>query len=453
MTGVHSQIIRGVFRIFNDDRGVVAILFAAALVPVAFAVGAAVDFGRALAVKSQLQTIVDAAALAGASVDVREKGSTEAAANRMKRAESIFDLNKTQITIANDVYRQAIPSEQSMLVTATASVPTTLTSIITPKLDITAQARATYATGTAAPLCMLSLNKSADETMKVWGTADLLAPGCAVQSHSSSQVGMVSGGSATAQATHFCSVGGSSGSGFDPKVENDCTPVEDPYAALYNDAALAAAGINVKVGCSYNSMLRLRNDTMFDAGSQNSVVAFCGGITVKAGATATFGPGVYKIFNEFRIESGATVIATDATFYFANSNQVVGTKDGFLTVIGGGNLELSAPSTGPLAGIAILQPTVSNYTGGSTPALTHTIIGGGSVNIYGTIYTPQAKVRMTGNGTINDKSDYFSIAADFIELEGNGQLYIQAGADAVAYGYPGMTIAGGLGGDPASLLE
>ncbi len=455
MARVHSQASRKMLRFANDDRGVVAVLFAASLIPVILGVGAAIDFGRALTVKSQLQTIVDAAALAGASVDVKNKGSTEAAAHRMKRAEGLFDLNKLQVTIAHDVSRQAVPSEQSMLVRATATVPATFTSIIRPKIEITVTARATYSSGMAAPLCMLSLNKTVDEAFKVYGTADIIAPECAVQSHSTSPVGMVSGGSATATATHFCSAGKHSGSGFSPKVEDDCTPVEDPMLGKYEPAALAASGINVSAGCNHTSALRHRSGTtIYDASTTGGVYVFCGGIQVSSGATVEFEPGVYVLYNYIGFGSGSNVIASSGvTFYLGHPSMMPGTNlnQGRMDVQGGANLHLVAPTTGPLAGMAIVQPYADSSKSGSIA--TNTIIGGGVINVVGSIYTPQSKLRITGNGTINDTSDYFSVIADIIEVEGNGQLNIRAGADTQVHGQPGMAVAGGIGGEPATLLE
>ncbi|MEE9589843.1 MAG: hypothetical protein V3V97_17690, partial [Hyphomicrobiaceae bacterium] len=77
---------------------------------------------------------------------------------------------------------------------------------------------------------------------------------------------------------------------------------------------------------------------------------------------------------------------------------------------------------------------------------TNTIIGGGNIHIVGIFYTPQAKLRITGNGDINANSDYFSMIADFIELEGNGVLRIQASGDNIVAGMPIMESVS-MGGD------
>ena len=56
--------------ITDDRRGSVAQIFALALIPVAFMAGAAIDYTRSVAERSELQVAVDAAVLAGAPVAV-----------------------------------------------------------------------------------------------------------------------------------------------------------------------------------------------------------------------------------------------------------------------------------------------------------------------------------------------------------------------------------------------
>ena len=53
-------------QIAQDRRGSVAQIFALALIPVAFMAGAAIDYTRSVAERSELQVAVDAAVLAGA---------------------------------------------------------------------------------------------------------------------------------------------------------------------------------------------------------------------------------------------------------------------------------------------------------------------------------------------------------------------------------------------------
>src|SRR5215207_9121198 len=65
-------------QIAHDRRGSVAQIFALALIPVAFMAGAAIDYTRSVAERSELQVAVDAAVLAGAK-DASQTWTTTAA--------------------------------------------------------------------------------------------------------------------------------------------------------------------------------------------------------------------------------------------------------------------------------------------------------------------------------------------------------------------------------------
>jgi Flp pilus assembly protein TadG len=55
---------RGLRSFLKEVKGNVAILFATAIIPVALGAGAAIDYGRALAVRARMVDAADAAALA-----------------------------------------------------------------------------------------------------------------------------------------------------------------------------------------------------------------------------------------------------------------------------------------------------------------------------------------------------------------------------------------------------
>ena len=63
-------------RLVADRRGVVAVVFALTLLPLLTAVGAAVDYSRAAAVRVDLHSAVDAAALAIGRAPI-ELGTTD----------------------------------------------------------------------------------------------------------------------------------------------------------------------------------------------------------------------------------------------------------------------------------------------------------------------------------------------------------------------------------------
>ena len=443
----------------EHDGGSVAVIFGVAVLPLTLIIGMAVDYGRAYTVKTHIQAAADAAALGAASVEGDVSDPIAAMRTKIKRyemAQKIFQSNVATLKGGATITPQVKQTAESITVTAMASVPPTFTSPISSSYEVSADSSAMFGSGKAKtyPLCMVALNGQSPDTFKAWGTAQLVAPECAVHSASMNMSGMVTGGTANATAAQFCSAGGHSGSGFSPAVEDNCKSSADPYENKYTLAALKAQGVNLAAGCNEMSTPRLRSGTTtFNAGG--GVYVFCAGIRVQAGATAVFKPGTYVFYNYVGFGSGSVIQASEGvTFVLADTAWMGGVKEAVLDVQGGANLNLKAPTSGPLAGVAIMQPSVMGYTGGTTPAATHTVIGGGVVNVEGIVYMPQSKLRVTGNGTINDTSKYFSVVADFIELEGNGVLNIIAGADVTVTGMPEMASTGdGKGVKPAQLLQ
>jgi len=62
--------------------------------------------------------------------------------------------------------------------------------------------------------------------------------------------------------------------------------------------------------------------------------------------------------------------------------------------------------------------------------------GGGRVNLVGVIYAPEWRINISGNGEINQDSQFFAMVADDFYMEGNGRLWIRS--DAAAAGMPDL---------------
>jgi Flp pilus assembly protein TadG len=416
----------------QDRRGSVAPIFAAFLVPAVMVIGLAVDYGRATNAQIALQRATDAAALAAAVA----KSDPQAAAI------ASFTANTSENELVAGARPVVKVSSDGVQVSSAVDYQTTFASVFAETIPVTASASAKAATTAApsVPVCLLALSKS-PEAMKFWGTSDLIAPNCAAYSNSTAGNGLVTGGSGKATAALFKVAGGYSGTGFSPAPIGNAPALPDPYAGKFTEAWLSANGIQVPTTCYATKTTTVRRDTTFTSGGTNKAIRFCGGLQVSANASAIFQPGVYIIDGTFDVQSGGWLIARkDVTIILGGNSG----NYGVLTVQGGGYIELSAPTSGPLAGMAIIQPTVQGYANQAQPLVTHTIIGGGRKDIVGMIYLPQAKLRVTGNGGINDglpqyfPSSHFGVVADFVELEGNGALYLRARSDHVTAQMPPM---------------
>lgn len=141
----------------NDDRGAVAVLFAIMLVPLVAAMGAGVDYARAVQFRSALQAITDDAALAGASAYVISSPAgqtlgTTAATNYMNNAITALATNNgVSFTVTpGTTSSNGTVTAFTMTVKATAAVPTTLMSLWQRSMPISTTAVATNPIVTAS---------------------------------------------------------------------------------------------------------------------------------------------------------------------------------------------------------------------------------------------------------------------------------------------------------------
>lgn len=128
----------------RDERGNVAVIFAAALLPVLMFIGSAVDYGHALMTKSTLNAALDSAALAGAREYIATYGdidASKAAAERYFKQNYVgnssnvanADDSGEDLEGANSDYRLVVSiDEEARLLTATATtkVPTAFMGVI-----------------------------------------------------------------------------------------------------------------------------------------------------------------------------------------------------------------------------------------------------------------------------------------------------------------------------------
>jgi Flp pilus assembly protein TadG len=115
-----GRLARVVSAFAADRRGVVAILFVLALVPIVAAGGAAVDLSRAYTVKQRLGNALDAAGLAVGSTS----GLSDNELNTL--AQKYFDANYPAEELGVPATPQLTISDSEIVLTATADIDTTL---------------------------------------------------------------------------------------------------------------------------------------------------------------------------------------------------------------------------------------------------------------------------------------------------------------------------------------
>lgn len=376
----------------GEQRGAVAITFAAALVALIGFSGASIDGARALNARTSLQDAADAAALASVS-------ALEADQNQQTQiARDVFAANLT-------LQKSGITSTPTVTVdgdTVNVSASATVETFMLGVINISDVAVAASATGKKprdlGKACVLALDSSKDQALALDGGARLSATGCVVHSNSNSDTALSAGGTTNATADAHCAVGNYEGAGFVPTPYSRCMRVPDPFADL--------AGPD-PAGCDYTNKRFTHGAHVATPGT------YCGGITFLAHAEVTLSPGVYIIKDgSLRAHSNSTVTGDGVVFYLTGSGA-------FLDIKSGSNLTLTAPTAGLYAGFVFMQDRNSSV------GETSKVAGGGSISIVGAFYLPTQTLDIGGGGDISATSPFMPIVANDIKIHGNANLSVK----------------------------
>ena len=268
----------------------------------------------------------------------------------------------------------------------------------------TISARAVALQGVAGNDCVLALDTGASASTFGNGTTDvnLVACGLAVNSNSSSALNLVGGATMTADSASI--VGGYVDSGqatitTTHGIKTGADAVANPYGSMT---------IPPFSGC--NSLSLSPHATTSVSGG----ATFCNGFSLNAGMTLNLSDGVYVIDRgSLTVNGGATLNVNNATVILTSST---GSNYATATINGGANVTVTAPTTGPTAGMAFWQDanapkgTVDKFAGGATQ------------NIEGAVYLPNQIISFAG-GT-QTGGGCIQLVADEIRFVGNSNLEI-----------------------------
>jgi Flp pilus assembly protein TadG len=195
----------------------------------------------------------------------------------------------------------------------------------------------------------------------------------------------------------------------------EAPPVVDPFGPFGRNLQPPLAGT-----CDVNGQTNVKRDMVLTPGR------YCGGIRVN-GATATFAPGLYVIYNgDLDTIGQASLVGEGVTFVLTGStaNQI-----GSMNFSGGTHLDLAAPAAGtPWAealgyeGILFYQD--QNATAKLSNGGDNLLLGGTVARLDGTAYFPRQTLMYTGGAELEDgclmlvaRQVYFRGNAEFMQTD------------------------------------
>ncbi len=399
---------------FADDRSGAVAVMAALLFPVlvgGMALGAEASYWYLS--QRKLQQASDLAAYA-AAVQLRsgrsESDLTAAAADMAEASD--FRPGDDTLILSHPPTSGLRAGSAKAVEVALARQQTRFFTLIyaTDPIDISARAVAEVRGGGNA--CLLSLDPTAGGAITVAGSTEVTFDGCDVATNSNAgNAFQMQGGKAEFTAGCVHSVGGVSVTSdltlttcASPNVQ--APPISDPYADLAEPLTVGTC-TSASIGSNKGTTTVAPTET-HPLGMK--VRRYCGGLDIKG--DTVFEPGLYIVDGgTLRINASTNVTGSGVTFFLTNGAT--------LAFNGGANLDLSAPTSGPLAGMLF-------YADRDDVGAQHSINGNAGSRLNGAVYLPSSDLDYRGN--YSGANGCTQIVARRVTFSGNSSLTVNCSA-------------------------
>jgi hypothetical protein len=361
----------------TPKRGFVLVVMMASTVLLLSLVGLAIDTGRLHLVKARMQTAADAAAFgavqarnADGSSDVVSVARTNAAANGFSHGQ-----NGVTVTVNNPPASGYYTGDATAVEAVIHQDVGTMFMVVAgfPTMGVTA--RGVSHRG-ASPNCVYALDASASPALSASGGATVQV-NCGVVVDSSSNTAVTATGGARISATSVSIVGNYTASGGGVVLPTPVVhaPVEsDPFAAVAPPTVGSCTATNYSI-------------TSGQVASMPGGV-YCGGISVSGGARLTLSGGTYVLKGGGLTVAGNSYLTGDGVLLYNTYGG--GYSYGAVSLSGQATVSLSAPTSGPRAGILFFQDRslASN--------IASTVSGGATSKFVGALYFPTTSLSYSG---------------------------------------------------------
>jgi Flp pilus assembly protein TadG len=423
-----KRFIFGLWRqvrgLMTDRSGGAMMLMGLALPAMLGMVAAGVDVGTWYQFRREMQTSVDAGAIA-AGYEVAKASTTavrNAAALTEATSNGYVNTAPASLAIASPPTTGGYVGNTSAVeVNLSAPKDLYLASIILNQ-DVTINTRSVALVTSDGEACVLALNSSASQAVQFTGNNTSNFITCWVAANSTANNAIDFAGSAVVAVDGLWTPGYYSMTGNNAQLNDTYAPrtrsfpLADPYANL--TISPSVAGIPSLGGC---------NQTSFSVAAHATVTmspgVYCSGIDLRG--TAHLTPGTYYVDRgDFTANSGAVVdcpTCTDGagvTIVMTRTTSTV-SQIGQISINGGSTVTLTAPNSGVYDGLVFYQDRRANSCVNGT---CNVMNGGATMNISGAIYAPKQKVDFAGNNGVSS-SNCVRIISDTVVFTGSSTVH------------------------------
>src|SRR5687767_11153823 len=409
----------------SNRRGAILVLVAAALVAVFGVLVLVIDHGNIQYRKRMAQAAADAGARAGANEVYRNRpaGEIEPAVLRETSRNGFTHGVNATVTVVYPTTSVNSPGSNYVQVTVERALSNNFASIL-GITSSTIRARAVGGLGSANTSCLTITEPSADEALYV-KSGFLTTVDCGIMVNSSGANAVYVFPNGEIDADYVAVVGG-------PTTQS--TGIIGPYAT---GVPLPPTGPDPlshlqmpEVGACNGTYGEYANFN----GTALSPGVYCGGIGITHGGTVTFAPGMYILAGGGLYLKGATVIGNGVTFVNTNApvanggaanygvpNAVSSEDNTAIEIETNTNLQFTAMTTGPLAGILIFADPAAGLPG---VKYTNYLYSSSETALLGGIYAPNEGIEakshslLTLNGPVVVRSLKITTGQERIVING-----------------------------------
>ena len=261
---------------------------------------------------------------------------------------------------------------------------------------------ATASTAGLTPLCVLISGSNGAKLLNIKDSSQMKAPACLV--HSNRDI-LVEGGNITAASVQAVTTAGGS---ISPSASTGAAPIDDPFADLdlERDPALGAL-------CS---PMELANRVKVSSGVHYVQAGrHCGGIEAYGAARVVLAPGEHFFLQgALVVKEDARLEGQDVVLFFDTMSKFDFTDRALVS--------LDGRKTGPYAGIVM---------GAMRDNRQDFVISADHVeSLLGVIYVPSARLIVDGDADVARDSAWTVIVAKEMQMKGAPSLFINANYDA-----------------------
>lgn len=397
------------------DEGQALVFVALGMMTLLLAAGLGVDVGYLHYQKEQMQKAADAGALAGASaLAYSDLTLATIAAKNDTKANGFQDQNNgVMVTVHNPPKTIGDPfaSDPNAVEVIVAQARPTFFMKVLGLGTVPVSARAVASLGSSSS-CIFIMDPSDGQSFLVHGNVSVNSS-CGIQINSTASNALrVDGASGSVTVSgNGLGIGVRGGyscagpcANFHPTPVTGIPPVKDPLLNYAAPNPGTCTYMGSQVGTKYTSLT-----------TTNGTAVICGRISLTGQQSVTFGTGTYILEGGMSLAGGSSVSGSNVTFY-VTQNLPTYPYSG-ISMTGNSAANLSAPTTGSLAGILFFQDRTIPTSLASSAA--STFDGTNGSILTGALYFPTTNLVYKGNPS----QSYSSVIVAW-QIEFNGYASI-----------------------------